>query len=96
MRTASEVSGEDLGGFLHDWLYGMRTPPVPGHPDWTVAPAGDAPGAAAEGGDTGATGATGAAAVVGAAGPGTAGAAVREGGTGVAGGAGVARGPETP
>ncbi|GHF60630.1 zinc metalloprotease [Kitasatospora xanthocidica] len=48
VRTASEVSGQDLGGFLHDWLYGLRTPPMPGHPDWTVAPvgAGAAPGEA--------------------------------------------------
>nr|WP_234322569.1 M1 family metallopeptidase [Streptomyces sp. NRRL S-350] len=38
VRTASEVSGEDLGGFLDDWLYGLRTPPMPGHPDWTVEP----------------------------------------------------------
>ncbi|MFJ6138177.1 M1 family metallopeptidase [Kitasatospora sp. NPDC092286] len=38
LRTASEVSGEDLTGFLTDWLYGRRTPPMPGHPDWTVTP----------------------------------------------------------
>ncbi|MFE6052692.1 M1 family metallopeptidase [Kitasatospora sp. NPDC056446] len=37
VRTASAVSGSDLGGFLDDWLYGLRTPPMPGHPDWTVA-----------------------------------------------------------
>ena len=39
IATASEVSGQDLDGFLGDWLYGTRTPPMPGHPDWTVAPA---------------------------------------------------------
>ncbi len=38
VRTASEVAGQDLDGFLHDWLYGHRTPPMPGHPDWAVAP----------------------------------------------------------
>ncbi|MFG3223690.1 hypothetical protein ACGF07_02745 [Kitasatospora sp. NPDC048194] len=38
VRTASEVSGQDLGGFLTDWLYELRTPPMPGHPDWTVGP----------------------------------------------------------
>ncbi|MFJ8623957.1 M1 family metallopeptidase [Kitasatospora sp. NPDC093550] len=42
VRTASQVSGQDLGGFLGDWLYGLRTPPMPGHPDWTVRPAGEA------------------------------------------------------
>ncbi|MBO1418233.1 M1 family metallopeptidase [Streptomyces sp. FH025] len=43
VRTASEVSGQDLSGFLADWLYGLRTPPMPGHPDWTVAPASSTP-----------------------------------------------------
>ncbi|KJY31851.1 M1 family metallopeptidase [Streptomyces sp. NRRL S-495] len=38
LRTADEVSGQSLGGFLRDWLYGERTPPMPGHPDWTVDP----------------------------------------------------------
>ncbi|MFJ7243318.1 M1 family metallopeptidase [Kitasatospora sp. NPDC098652] len=46
VRTASEVSGQDLSGFLDDWLYGRRTPPVPGHPDWTVAPVSTTPDAA--------------------------------------------------
>ncbi|MER7701330.1 M1 family metallopeptidase [Kitasatospora sp. NPDC097605] len=45
LRTAEEVSGEPLDGFLRDWLYGERTPPMPGHPDWTVDPVD--PGAAA-------------------------------------------------
>jgi aminopeptidase N len=47
VRTASEVSGQDLGGFLTDWLYGSRTPPMPGHPDWTVGPVSSTPPAAA-------------------------------------------------
>jgi aminopeptidase N len=38
IATASEVSGQDLRGFLTDWLYGTRTPPMPGHPDWKVTP----------------------------------------------------------
>ncbi|MFB7620606.1 M1 family metallopeptidase [Kitasatospora sp. NPDC056181] len=38
IRTASEVSGQDVTGLLTDWLYGERTPPMPGHPDWTVTP----------------------------------------------------------
>jgi len=24
--------------FLRDWLYGTKTPRMPGHPDWTVTP----------------------------------------------------------
>jgi aminopeptidase N len=40
VHLASEISGRDLGGFLNDWLYGEKTPPMPGHPDWkAVAPA---------------------------------------------------------
>ncbi|MFD4633157.1 M1 family metallopeptidase [Streptomyces sp. NPDC058284] len=35
---ASKVAGEDLEGFLHPWLYGSTTPPMPGHPDWVVTP----------------------------------------------------------
>ncbi|MFI2607486.1 M1 family metallopeptidase [Kitasatospora sp. NPDC018619] len=56
VRTASAVSGQDLRGFLHDWLYGTRTPPMPGHPDWVVGPVGQAGapggGAAGAGGPT--------------------------------------------
>ncbi|MEU6484103.1 M1 family metallopeptidase [Streptomyces sp. NPDC046887] len=37
VRLASEVAGRDLGGFLHGWLYGEKTPPMPGHPDWRAA-----------------------------------------------------------
>ncbi|WP_037412103.1 M1 family metallopeptidase [Candidatus Solirubrobacter pratensis] len=38
IALASQVSGRDLTGFLRDWLYGTKTPPMPGHPDWTVDP----------------------------------------------------------
>jgi aminopeptidase N len=40
IRLASQVSGQHLRGFLSTWLYGTSTPPMPGHPDWTVEPAG--------------------------------------------------------
>jgi aminopeptidase N len=39
---ASEVSHRDLTGFLRDWLYGTKTPAMPGHPEWTVDPVGAA------------------------------------------------------
>ncbi|AHH94406.1 M1 family metallopeptidase [Kutzneria albida] len=29
------VAGPAQDGFLRDWLYGKKTPPMPGHPDWT-------------------------------------------------------------
>ncbi len=38
IALASEVSGEDLTAFLGRWVYGTETPPMPGHPDWTVEP----------------------------------------------------------
>ncbi|UQU62848.1 M1 family metallopeptidase [Couchioplanes caeruleus] len=38
IRLASAVSGQNLGSFLGDWLYGTTTPAMPGHPDWTVTP----------------------------------------------------------
>jgi aminopeptidase N len=38
IRFASRVAGRDLGPFLREWLYGDATPPMPGHPDWTVDP----------------------------------------------------------
>jgi aminopeptidase N len=38
IAVASEVSGQDLSGFLRDWLYGTKTRRMPGHPDWTVTP----------------------------------------------------------
>ncbi|MEV5604508.1 M1 family metallopeptidase [Streptomyces sp. NPDC052299] len=41
VRLASRVSGRDLTDFFDGWLYGTRTPPMPGHPDWrsTAPPA---------------------------------------------------------
>jgi aminopeptidase N len=39
IALASKVSGQDLTAFLDDWTYGTKTPPMPGHPDWTVIPA---------------------------------------------------------
>ncbi|WP_128374932.1 M1 family metallopeptidase [Streptomyces cavernae] len=35
---ASSISGRDLNGFFHAWLYGEKTPPMPGHPDWRSTP----------------------------------------------------------
>ncbi|MFF4702827.1 M1 family metallopeptidase [Streptomyces sp. NPDC001288] len=43
IAVASEVSGQDLSGFLRDWLYGTTTPRMPGRPDWTVTPVTPAP-----------------------------------------------------
>lgn len=37
VSLASEVTGRDLGPFLKEWLYGTKTPPMPGHPDWHAA-----------------------------------------------------------
>ncbi|MCS0605734.1 M1 family metallopeptidase [Streptomyces sp. LP11] len=34
IRLASAVAGRDLDGFFQAWLYGAKTPPMPGHPDW--------------------------------------------------------------
>ncbi|WP_381555898.1 M1 family metallopeptidase [Streptomyces eurythermus] len=39
VRLASAVAGRDLAGFLEPWLYGEKTPPMPGHPDWKPAAA---------------------------------------------------------
>ncbi|MFE1438674.1 M1 family metallopeptidase [Streptomyces sp. NPDC058739] len=38
ITVATQAAGQDLSGFLRDWLYGTRTPRMPGHPDWTVTP----------------------------------------------------------
>nr|WP_258527960.1 M1 family metallopeptidase [Streptomyces sp. NBRC 110611] len=40
IALASKVAGQDLSGFFREWLYGARTPAMPGHPDWrsTAAP----------------------------------------------------------
>jgi len=47
IALASRVSGRDLESFLRAWVYGTKTPPMPGHPDWKVDPvvATAAPGA---------------------------------------------------
>jgi aminopeptidase N len=39
IALASKISHRDLRGFLGAWFYGTATPPMPGHPDWTVNPA---------------------------------------------------------
>ncbi|GHF23920.1 zinc metalloprotease [Streptomyces mashuensis] len=36
VALASEVSGHDQSAFLRPWLYDDKTPPMPGHPDWTT------------------------------------------------------------
>ncbi|WP_329380680.1 M1 family metallopeptidase [Streptomyces sp. NBC_01716] len=38
-RLASAVAGRDLSDFFRAWLYGSRTPPMPGHPKWKSDPA---------------------------------------------------------
>ncbi|MFI7384107.1 M1 family metallopeptidase [Streptomyces sp. NPDC049813] len=38
VRLASDVAGRDLTGFFQGWLYGQKTPPMPGHPDWKSTP----------------------------------------------------------
>jgi aminopeptidase N len=38
IALASRVSGRHLTSFLRSWLYSTTTPPMPGHPDWTVDP----------------------------------------------------------
>ena len=48
IALASRVAGQDLTGFLHTWLFGTKTPPMPGHPEWTVSPVAAAPPASAE------------------------------------------------
>ncbi|MEU6016688.1 M1 family metallopeptidase [Streptomyces sp. NPDC047515] len=41
VRLASQTAGRDLTPFFDGWLYGKKTPPMPGHPDWHSAePAG--------------------------------------------------------
>ncbi|MFD7131569.1 M1 family metallopeptidase [Streptomyces sp. NPDC059894] len=44
LRLVERISGRDLGAFFHHWLYDEKTPPMPGHPEWTSA----APAPAAE------------------------------------------------
>jgi aminopeptidase N len=36
IALASRVSGQDLTAFLTAWLYGTKSPPMPGHPDWVA------------------------------------------------------------
>ena len=38
IALASKISGHDQSAFLTAWLFGTKTPPMPGHPDWTVDP----------------------------------------------------------
>ncbi|WP_328768223.1 M1 family metallopeptidase [Streptomyces sp. NBC_00286] len=39
-RLASDIAGRDLNAFFKAWLYGKKTPPMPGHPEWrSAAPA---------------------------------------------------------
>lgn len=38
IALASKIAGHDLKAFLRPWLYGSKTPPMPGHPDWVVNP----------------------------------------------------------
>jgi aminopeptidase N len=45
IALASQVAHRDLRTFLIAWLYGTRTPPMPGHPDWTVTPVPSSAGA---------------------------------------------------
>ncbi|MFI5687441.1 M1 family metallopeptidase [Streptomyces sp. NPDC051636] len=35
---ASHIAGRDLTAFFQAWLYGEKTPPMPGHPAWKSAP----------------------------------------------------------
>jgi aminopeptidase N len=34
IALAERISNRDLGEFFKAWLYGEKTPPMPGHPDW--------------------------------------------------------------
>ncbi|MFJ9640249.1 M1 family metallopeptidase [Streptomyces sp. NPDC101178] len=36
-RLASGIAARDLTAFFESWLYGKKTPPMPGHPDWRAA-----------------------------------------------------------
>jgi aminopeptidase N len=37
VALAEEISGHQLDGFMHSWLYGKKTPPMPGQPEWKAA-----------------------------------------------------------
>jgi aminopeptidase N len=43
VALASRIAHQDLRPFMNAWLYGAKTPPMPGHPDWTVTPVTPAP-----------------------------------------------------
>jgi aminopeptidase N len=34
----SRYTHRNLTGFLREWVYGTKTPPMPGHPDWETEP----------------------------------------------------------
>ncbi|MFG2532229.1 M1 family metallopeptidase [Streptomyces sp. NPDC048516] len=76
VQLSSQVAGQDLTGFFQDWLYGDRTPPMPGHPEWLPK------GAAAKPGHPKGAGT----------GPGAKGAAISPGPKGAAAGAAAPRG----
>ncbi|MFD3511734.1 M1 family metallopeptidase [Streptomyces sp. NPDC058657] len=45
VTLASDVAGRDLSAFFERWLYGQKTPPMPGHRDWrSLAVAAEGPG----------------------------------------------------
>ncbi|MFG2831785.1 M1 family aminopeptidase [Streptomyces sp. NPDC048434] len=44
VQLSSQVAGQDLTGFFQEWLYGDRTPPMPGHPEWLPKGAAGKPG----------------------------------------------------
>jgi len=50
IRFASRIARRDLRPFLRAWVYGTSTPPMPGHPDWTVDPVEGQPTAASRAG----------------------------------------------
>jgi aminopeptidase N len=57
IALSSELAGRDLSAFLQAWFYDETTPPMPGHPDWTVTPfPPPAPGAPGSSGASGASG----------------------------------------
>jgi aminopeptidase N len=47
IALASKIAGQNLTSFLGAWLYTATTPPMPGHPDWTVNPVPATPAATA-------------------------------------------------
>ena len=43
IALASRIAGRDLTAFMRPWLYEEKVPSMPGHSDWTVAPAAETP-----------------------------------------------------